>query len=173
MRRQCTACRSVSSGGPAGSTVRGRGRIIRFRAVGAPVPLVRARFRVEHNHAMVLIRFRHRRRRLRSLEDPRASASRGRRSPCRCCRRFARSGRSAKRNFPARVKTRMWLSLLAVAADPDAILRVDGDAMHLLRPLVARSRASPRLDDIACRIELDNRRRRHTALPASTARPGE
>src|SRR5207253_10969008 len=50
--------------------------------------------------------------------------------------------------------------LLAVAADPDAIGRVDGDAMNLLRPLVALSRTSPCLNDAAGRIKLDYRRRR-------------
>ena len=54
---------------------------------------------------------------------------------------------------------------LAVAADPDTILSVDGDAVHLLRPVVAGARASPRLHHVACRVEFDDGRRRcHAGL---------
>jgi len=54
----------------------------------------------------------------------------------------------------------------AVAADPDIALVIDGDAVVRRRPhigLVGR-RAAPSGDDVASRVELDHRRRRHAAF---------
>ena len=66
--------------------------------------------------------------------------------------------------FPCARKRKDVRVLLAVAGNPHTPVRiVDRDAMHLLRPVVAGPRAAPGLNDVACRVELDDRRRRHTA----------
>ena len=49
------------------------------------------------------------------------------------------------------------LALLVVAADPDVIRVVHVDAVLTLRPLVPFALAAPRLDEIACRVELHHR----------------
>ena len=53
----------------------------------------------------------------------------------------------------------------AVAADPHVVLVVDRDAVIRRRPVVVPgSRPAPRLHEVAGRIELEHRRRRHAAL---------
>ena len=52
----------------------------------------------------------------------------------------------------------------AVAADPDDPLGVDDDAVVGLRPLEARPRAAPGVHHVALLVELDDRRRRQTAI---------
>ncbi len=52
----------------------------------------------------------------------------------------------------------------AVAADPHVVLVVDRDAVVRLGPVVSRLGTAPRLHEIAGRIELQHRRRRHAAL---------
>src|SRR6185369_17423151 len=54
--------------------------------------------------------------------------------------------------------------LAAVAADEQVALGVGRDAVVRLRPLEALSRSAPRADEVALGVELDDRRRRHTAL---------
>src|SRR6185437_8554085 len=54
--------------------------------------------------------------------------------------------------------------ILAVAADPDESLRVDIDAVLVLEPVVALSRAAPGLEQIALLIELEHRGRRLAAF---------
>ncbi len=51
-----------------------------------------------------------------------------------------------------------------VAAQPDEALVIDVETVFTLGPLVAGSRAAPGLDEVACRVEDDNRRRRHRGL---------
>jgi hypothetical protein len=53
--------------------------------------------------------------------------------------------------------------LLTVAADPDAVFCIDGNSMHLLRPLVAVSWTSPGLNDATFSIEFNHRRRGHAS----------
>ena len=70
------------------------------------------------------------------------------------------------RKWPSCVNLRICESPGAVAADPHVALVVDRDAVVRRRPhvrLVGR-RSAPRGDDVAGRIELDHRRRRHAAL---------
>src|SRR5712692_5642268 len=52
----------------------------------------------------------------------------------------------------------------AVAAEPHVALVVDVDAVRPFRPLVARSRAAPGPDQVACLIEHEDRRGRAAAL---------
>src|SRR5262249_36572406 len=51
-----------------------------------------------------------------------------------------------------------------VAAKPDVAFVVHENAVLVRRPLVARSRSAPRLDDSALLIEFDDRRRWHAAF---------
>ncbi len=52
----------------------------------------------------------------------------------------------------------------AVAADPDVVHRVDGDAVIRRRPVVAGTGSAPRADEVAVGIELEDRRRRRAAF---------
>jgi hypothetical protein len=66
-----------------------------------------------------------------------------------------------------------------VAADPDVALVVDEDSVVRLGPVVAFAGTAPGADEVACFIELENRRRRlaalrldHTSPPFWTGRIG-
>ena len=52
----------------------------------------------------------------------------------------------------------------AVAADPEVPFAVGRDAVVRFGPLVAFAGSTPAFDQVAFRIELENRRRRHTAV---------
>src|SRR5688572_214205 len=133
--------------GSGGIGFRGRGGIIRLLTVCAPVPFVGASLRVEHNHPMVPVRFT-----VRDIELVAARIHAHLRRLAHVCRDVTSP------TLPGTADLRQELSCageredvrvpFAVAADPDAVPRVDGNAMDLLRPLVAFSRASPRLDDV-------------------------
>jgi hypothetical protein len=63
--------------------------------------------------------------------------------------------------IPYRLQPGQFSRRAIVAAQPDKSLRVDMDAMLPLRPFVAGAGPAPRLNEIACRVEHEDRRRGH------------
>src|SRR5262249_21560385 len=61
--------------------------------------------------------------------------------------------------FPSLRELQMLSIIVPVAADSDEVRCIDGDAMFILRPVIALAGAAPVLDQIAFAIELHDRRR--------------
>src|SRR5262245_5584824 len=139
--------------------------IVGFPAVCAPVPFVCARVGVKDNHPTVKVTISHKKFVRLTVDEQTGRAS----EVLRIVTALILSGMADLKNELSLVrKLENLVVLFRVSAQPHIILIVDENPVPRGRPLVvfrrSRLRAAPGLEELAIRIELEDRRRRNTAF---------
>src|SRR6185437_2391884 len=115
-------------------------------AVGAPVPLIRARVGIEDDDAVIAVA-------VRDVDFIGGGIDLGVGRTAELRRVVAGGLRAGLADLQDDLSVRPEFQhlpvILAVAADPNESLRVDADAVLILKPVVALSRAAPGLEQIA------------------------